>query len=130
MITVLTGGTGGAKFVWGLAQIVPADQFTVIVNTGDDLTWWDLHISPDLDSILYVLPRGALRESLPAPITMRASFGSFQSSSVAVGDSAILYTRRLDILTSEIAPDRYPEYVKFMTEVAKADRAQAVLRVP
>ncbi len=55
MITVLTGGTGGAKFVWGLAQIVPADQFTVIVNTGDDLTWWGLHISPDLDSILYAL---------------------------------------------------------------------------
>ncbi len=84
----------------------------------------------DLDSILYVLPRGAVRESLPAAITMRASFGTFQSSSVAVGDSAILYTRRLDILTSEIAPDRYPEYVKFMTEVVKADRAQAVLRVP
>jgi len=55
MITVLTGGTGGAKFVWGLAQIVPADQLTVIVNTGDDLTWWGLHVSPDLDSVMYAL---------------------------------------------------------------------------
>ncbi len=55
MITVLTGGTGGAKFVWGLAQIVPADQLTVIVNTGDDLNWWGLHVSPDLDSVLYAL---------------------------------------------------------------------------
>lgn len=55
MFTVLTGGTGGAKFVWGLAQIVPADQLTVIVNTGDDLTWWGLHVSPDLDSVLYAL---------------------------------------------------------------------------
>jgi LPPG:FO 2-phospho-L-lactate transferase len=55
MITVLTGGTGGAKFVWGLAQVVPADQLTVIVNTGDDLTWWGLHVSPDLDSVLYAL---------------------------------------------------------------------------
>jgi len=55
MITVLTGGTGGAKFVWGLAQIVPADQLTVIVNTGDDLTWWGLHVSPDLDSVMYGL---------------------------------------------------------------------------
>jgi LPPG:FO 2-phospho-L-lactate transferase len=55
MITVLTGGTGGAKFVWGLAQIVLADQLTVIVNTGDDLTWWGLHVSPDIDSVLYAL---------------------------------------------------------------------------
>lgn len=55
MITVLTGGTGGAKFVWGLAQILPPEQLTVVVNTGDDLTWWGLHVSPDLDSILYAL---------------------------------------------------------------------------
>jgi LPPG:FO 2-phospho-L-lactate transferase len=55
MITVLTGGTGGAKFVWGLAQIVPPEQLTVVVNTGDDLTWWGLHVSPDLDSVMYAL---------------------------------------------------------------------------
>ena len=55
MITVLTGGTGGAKFVWGLAQIVPPEQLTVVVNTGDDLNWWGLHVSPDLDSVLYAL---------------------------------------------------------------------------
>src|SRR5215813_13627626 len=55
MITVLTGGTGGAKFVDGLRQIVPAEQLTVIVNTGDDLIWWGLYVSPDIDSITYVL---------------------------------------------------------------------------
>ncbi|MGZ4788868.1 MAG: 2-phospho-L-lactate transferase [Terriglobales bacterium] len=55
MITVLTGGTGGAKFVWGLAQIIPPEELTVIVNTGDDLTWWGLHVSPDLDSVMYAL---------------------------------------------------------------------------
>ncbi|MGH9528475.1 MAG: 2-phospho-L-lactate transferase [Terriglobales bacterium] len=55
MITVLTGGTGGAKFVDGLRQIVPPDELTIIVNTGDDLKWWGLSVSPDLDSILYVL---------------------------------------------------------------------------
>jgi len=55
MITVLTGGTGGAKFVWGLAQIVPPEDLTVILNTGDDLTWWGLHVSPDLDSVMYAL---------------------------------------------------------------------------
>ena len=39
MITVLTGGTGGAKFVDGLRQIVPPEELTIIVNTGDDLRW-------------------------------------------------------------------------------------------
>ena len=55
MITVLTGGTGGAKFVDGLRQVVPAENLTIIVNTGDDLMWWGLYVSPDIDSITYVL---------------------------------------------------------------------------
>ena len=55
MITALTGGTGGAKFVDALRQLLPARQLTLIVNTGDDLEWWGLHVSPDLDSIMYVL---------------------------------------------------------------------------
>lgn len=55
MITVLTGGTGGARFVQGLVRILPPEELTVIVNTGDDLTWWGLHVSPDLDSITYAL---------------------------------------------------------------------------
>jgi LPPG:FO 2-phospho-L-lactate transferase len=55
VITVLTGGTGGAKFVDGLRQVVPAEELTLIVNTGDDLLWWGLYVSPDIDSITYVL---------------------------------------------------------------------------
>jgi LPPG:FO 2-phospho-L-lactate transferase len=55
MITVLTGGTGGAKFVDGLRHVMPAGEITLIVNTGDDFDWWGLHIAPDLDSIAYML---------------------------------------------------------------------------
>jgi LPPG:FO 2-phospho-L-lactate transferase len=55
MIVVLTGGTGGAKFVSGLVQLLPARKLTLVVNTGDDLLWWGLHVSPDLDSIMYAL---------------------------------------------------------------------------
>jgi len=62
MIVVLTGGTGGAKFVAGLAAVLPARELTVIVNTGDDLTWWGLHVSPDLDSITYALAGMLSRE--------------------------------------------------------------------
>ena len=55
MICVLTGGTGGAKFVDGLRQVIPPEEITLIVNTGDDLLWWGLYVSPDIDSITYVL---------------------------------------------------------------------------
>jgi len=55
MIVVLTGGTGGAKFVDGLQRVVPPEELTIIVNTGDDHSWWGLYVSPDVDSITYVL---------------------------------------------------------------------------
>jgi LPPG:FO 2-phospho-L-lactate transferase len=55
MIVVLTGGTGGAKFVDGLRRVLPAEELTIVVNTGDDHVWWGLYVSPDIDSILYVL---------------------------------------------------------------------------
>jgi LPPG:FO 2-phospho-L-lactate transferase len=55
MIVVLTGGTGGAKFVDGLRQVVAPEELTIIVNTGDDHQWWGLYVSPDIDSITYVL---------------------------------------------------------------------------
>ena len=62
MIVVLTGGTGGAKFVQGLKQAAPARELTFIVNTSDDLRWWGLHVSPDLDSITYALAGMLSRE--------------------------------------------------------------------
>ncbi len=55
MITVLCGGTGAAKFLQGLQQVIAPREITAIVNTGDDLTWWGLHVSPDVDSVTYGL---------------------------------------------------------------------------
>ncbi len=55
MIVVLTGGTGGAKLVQGLQRVLAPQELTVIVNTGDDIDWWGLHVSPDIDSVLYGL---------------------------------------------------------------------------
>src|SRR5437764_1460097 len=55
MIVVLTGGTGGAKFVNGLRRVIAPAELTIIVNTGDDHEWWGLYVSPDIDSIAYVL---------------------------------------------------------------------------
>jgi LPPG:FO 2-phospho-L-lactate transferase len=54
-IVVLTGGVGGAKLVLGLQQILPPENITAIVNTGDDFRHLRLAISPDLDTLLYTL---------------------------------------------------------------------------
>jgi len=53
--TVLAGGTGAAKFLRGLVRVVPEQDVHVIVNVGDDTEIWGLHISPDIDSIVYAL---------------------------------------------------------------------------
>lgn len=55
MITVLAGGVGASRFLSGLVRVVPPEEITVIVNTGDDLNLLGLHVSPDVDTILYCL---------------------------------------------------------------------------
>ena len=54
-IVALAGGVGGAKFAHGLAQILPPEDLTVIVNTGDDFEHYGLYICPDLDTVCYTL---------------------------------------------------------------------------
>jgi LPPG:FO 2-phospho-L-lactate transferase len=54
-VVVLTGGVGGARFVQGLVDALAPADVTVVGNVGDDLEVLGLHVSPDLDSILYAL---------------------------------------------------------------------------
>jgi LPPG:FO 2-phospho-L-lactate transferase len=54
-IAVLAGGVGGARFVQALTEVVPPSDVTVIANVGDDLEVHGLHVSPDLDTLLYSL---------------------------------------------------------------------------
>ena len=54
-IAALAGGVGGAKLAHGLAQILPPEDLTIIVNTGDDFEHLGLYISPDLDTVCYTL---------------------------------------------------------------------------
>ena len=58
---VLTGGVGGAKFVLGLQASGLAGEVVAIVNTGDDFRHLGLHISPDIDTVLYTLAGRANR---------------------------------------------------------------------
>jgi LPPG:FO 2-phospho-L-lactate transferase len=55
VIVALAGGTGAAKLLRGLGQVLDARRLFIVGNTGDDLTLWGLHVSPDLDSVLYAL---------------------------------------------------------------------------
>lgn len=54
-VLALSGGVGGAKLALGLAGILPETALQVLVNTGDDFQHLGLHISPDIDTLLYTL---------------------------------------------------------------------------
>lgn len=55
MIVVLAGGVGAARFLQGLVRVVPQEQITIIANTGDDREFYGLHVSPDIDIVMYTL---------------------------------------------------------------------------
>ena len=55
MITALAGGVGAARFLTGLVRLVKGEDLSVIVNTGDDIDLFGLHISPDVDIVTYTL---------------------------------------------------------------------------
>jgi LPPG:FO 2-phospho-L-lactate transferase len=54
-VVLLVGGVGGAKLALGLAHVLPPEALTVIVNTADDFEHLGLHVSPDLDTVMYTL---------------------------------------------------------------------------
>ena len=55
MITALAGGVGAARFLTGLMKLVNGKDLSIIVNTGDDIELFGLHISPDVDIVTYTL---------------------------------------------------------------------------
>ncbi|MCL5878134.1 MAG: 2-phospho-L-lactate transferase [Candidatus Bathyarchaeota archaeon] len=54
-VAALAGGVGAARFLTGLTRLIPQEDLTVIVNTGDDIDLFGLHISPDIDIVTYTL---------------------------------------------------------------------------
>ncbi|MBF6559283.1 MAG: 2-phospho-L-lactate transferase [Candidatus Binataceae bacterium] len=46
---------GAAKFIRGLVRRIDPRQLTVVVNTGDDDQFYGLHVSPDVDTVIYTL---------------------------------------------------------------------------
>ena len=54
-VLALSGGVGGAKLALGLYRVLPPEALSVVANTGDDFVHLGLHVSPDLDTLLYTL---------------------------------------------------------------------------
>ena len=51
----LAGGVGGAKLALGLSKILPPSGLSIVVNTGDDEEFHGMHVSPDVDTVMYTL---------------------------------------------------------------------------
>ena len=58
-VLALTGGVGGAKLALGLAKLLTPDDLAFVVNTGDDFEHLGLHVSPDVDTLVYTLADAA-----------------------------------------------------------------------
>ncbi len=54
-VLLLAGGVGGARMAEGLAACLPAGALTIVANVGDDETFYGLHVSPDVDTLIYTL---------------------------------------------------------------------------
>ena len=54
-VAVLAGGLGGSRFARALAEVIDPAELTIVGNVGDDVEVHGLHVSPDLDTILYTL---------------------------------------------------------------------------
>lgn len=55
LVVALSGGVGGAKLALGLSRVLPPDDLLIVANTGDDFEHLGLSISPDIDTLTYVL---------------------------------------------------------------------------
>jgi len=54
-LALFVGGVGGARLAFGMAQLLPPERLTIIVNVGDDLWHLGLRVCPDSDTVMYTL---------------------------------------------------------------------------
>lgn len=54
-VTLLAGGTGGARLAGGFQELLAPGELSIVTNPGDDLDHWGLRICPDTDAVLFRL---------------------------------------------------------------------------
>lgn len=96
MILALAGGVGGARMAAGLAQVLPPQALTVVVNTGDDFEHLGLSISPDLDSVMYTL---AGRNNAAQGWGLEGETGHCMKALEALGGDTWFFLGDMDIAT-------------------------------
>lgn len=95
-ILALSGGVGGAKLALGLSHLLAPEALTVIANTGDDFTHLGLHISPDIDTLMYTLA------GLDNPATgwgRAGETGTFMAALAALGGESWFFLGDGDLAT-------------------------------
>ncbi|MCS6840248.1 MAG: 2-phospho-L-lactate transferase [Roseiflexus sp.] len=104
MIAVLAGGVGAARFLEGLVQVVPPEMIVAIVNTGDDMVFHGLHVSPDIDIVTYTLAgivdplQGwGIRDDTTHALSMLATLGAETWFKLGDRDLAV-HIRRTELL--------------------------------
>ncbi|MGE5497544.1 MAG: hypothetical protein ACM3Q2_05725, partial [Syntrophothermus sp.] len=80
----------------------------------------------DIDTIYFSIPRGYKAESLPKEVKLSTPFANYIANTAMRDGTSLIYTRLIEIKDYSIPAEMYSEYRKFMSEVVKADRAQAV----
>lgn len=81
----------------------------------------------DLDSVVYEIPDGFKVEALPKGVTMETAFASYHAHITPLDAGALLYVRRFELNQTEIPPEQYNNYRKFLQGVAQSDKAIAAL---
>jgi LPPG:FO 2-phospho-L-lactate transferase len=104
MIVVLAGGVGAARFLEGLVQVAPPETIAAIVNTGDDMVFHGLHVSPDIDIVMYTLAgivdpsQGwGIRDDTTHALSMLATLGADPWFKLGDRDLAV-HIRRTELL--------------------------------
>jgi LPPG:FO 2-phospho-L-lactate transferase len=103
-VTLLAGGTGGAKLAHGLQQVLDPGDLTVVVNVADDTELFGLRVSPDVDTVLYTLAGVAnagtgwgVRDDTWTALTMLGRYG--EPTWFRVGDADLAtHVRRAHLL--------------------------------
>jgi LPPG:FO 2-phospho-L-lactate transferase len=54
-VLALAGGVGGSKLARGLADVLPSQSLTIVINTGDDTEHFGLYVAPDIDTVVYAI---------------------------------------------------------------------------
>jgi LPPG:FO 2-phospho-L-lactate transferase len=78
----ITGGIGGAKLALGLSKILSSTELAFVVNTADDFEHLGLHVSPDIDTLVYTL---ADQNNLETGWGRRDESWQFMSALAALG---------------------------------------------